>query len=75
MVVRPPVASFSFDALPVLMSSAVVPPISGLKTSFESPNTPWQLAHLASHTSWPLATLPDPAGRPLKSGRTSMSQA
>src|SRR5512134_1556211 len=57
------------------MSAAVVPPTSGLNTWFDSPNTPWQDAHLDSHTSWPLATLPDPGGRPLKSGRTSMSHA
>src|SRR5574343_443025 len=58
---------------PVLMSSAVVPPIKGLNTSLDSPKMPWQWAHLASHTSCPLATVPEPGGRPLKSGRTSMS--
>src|SRR5688572_19095634 len=57
------------------MSSSVVPPTSGLNTSLDSPNTPWQLAHFASHTCWPFATEPSPFGRPLKSGRTSMSQA
>ena len=40
-----------------------------------SPNTPWQVAHLVSHNNMPSATLPRPAGRPLKSARTSMSQA
>src|SRR5688572_32132217 len=60
---------------PAFMSAAVVPPTSGVKTSFDSPNVPWQPAHFASHTCWPLATLPDPGGNPLKSGRTSMSQA
>jgi Flp pilus assembly protein TadG len=54
---------------------SVVPPTSGLKTWLDSPNTPWQEAHLASHTSCPWATEPEPGGRPLKSGRTSMSQA
>src|SRR5687767_4228380 len=57
------------------MSAFVVPPTTGLNTEFDSPNTPWQDAHFSSHTCWPLATLPDPAGRPWKSGRTSMSQA
>src|SRR4051812_8605897 len=76
MVVRPGYArSFRRATRPVSTSSFVVPPINGLKTEFASPNTPWQDAHLPSQTSWPLATLPEPAGRPLKSGRTSMSQA
>src|SRR6478735_4694421 len=57
------------------MSSSVVPPTNGLNTSFDSPNTPWQLAHLPSQISMPLATEPAPLGRPWKSGRTSMSQA
>src|SRR4030095_11693049 len=57
------------------MSSAVVPPTNGLKTWLDSPKTPWHDAHLPSHTSCPLATLPAPAGSPLKSGRTSMSHA
>src|SRR5258706_9996283 len=60
---------------PLRMSSAVVPPTSGAKTSFDSPNVPWQAAHFASHTCWPFATLPEPGGNPLKSGRTSMSHA
>src|SRR5574343_1619666 len=55
------------------MSSAVVPPTSGLNTSLDSPKMPWQCAHLPSHTSCPLATEPEPGGKPLKSGRTSMS--
>ncbi len=67
--------SFSRATRPVLMSSLVVPPTIGLKTSLLSPKMPWQEAHLLSQTSMPLATLPDPLGRPLKSGRTSMSQA
>jgi hypothetical protein len=41
----------------------------------DSPKLPWQEAHLASQTSSPWATLPLPGRRPLKSGRTSMSQA
>ena len=61
--------------LPVLISSFVTPPTKGLKTSPDSPKKPWQLAHLLSQTSCPLATEPDPAGNPLKSGRTSMSHA
>src|SRR5690242_17270222 len=60
---------------PVLMSSAVVPPTNGVNTSFDSPNVPWQLAHLSSQIFCPCATLPDPGGNPLKSGRTSMSHA
>src|ERR1700680_2980369 len=60
---------------PLFISAAVVPPMSGVKTSFDSPNVPWQEAHLSSHTFRPFATLPEPGGRPLKSGRTSMSQA
>src|SRR5687767_8486841 len=57
------------------MSCAVVPPMSGGKTSFDSPKLPWQDAHFSSQTFWPFATLPEPGGKPLKSGRTSMSQA
>src|SRR3569832_764918 len=57
------------------MSSLVVPPTSGLNTELASPKMPWQLAHFVSHRSCPCATLPEPAGRPLKSGRTSMSHA
>ncbi len=57
------------------MSSFVVPPTSGVKTSLLSPKTPWHDAHFASHTAMPWATEPEPVGRPLKSGRTSMSQA
>src|ERR1700687_1756366 len=60
---------------PAFMSSAVVPPTSGVNTSFDSPKVPWQEAHFPSHTRSPLATLPEPGGRPLKSGRTSMSHA
>ena len=60
---------------PVLTSSFVVPPMMGENTSLLSPKTPWQEAHLASQTSMPWATLPLPLGRPLKSARTSMSQA
>ena len=67
--------SFRLATRPVLTSSWVVPPTSGEKTSLASPNTPWQEAHLASQTSWPMATDPAPLGRPLKSARTSMSQA
>lgn len=62
-------------ARPLRMSSAVVPPTIGANTSFDSPNVPWHDAHFESQTCWPFATLPDPAGKPLKSGRTSMSQA
>src|SRR5206468_11168303 len=69
----PPVRS-AF-ACPVRMSSAVVPPTSGWKISFDSPNVPWHCWHFASHTFCPSATLPCPGGSPLKSGRTSMSQA
>src|SRR6218665_2976913 len=76
IVVRPGKLGSSRRATwPVLMSSRVVPPTRALNTSFDSPNTPWQPAHLASHRSWPWATVPRPGGRPLKSGRTSMSQA
>ena len=76
MVVRPgKLLSFKRATRPVLMSSWVVPPTMGLKTSLLSPNTPWQDAHFDSHTTMPLATVPEPCGRPLKSGRTSMSQA
>src|SRR5688572_14675534 len=60
---------------PALTSAAVVPPTRGVNTSFDSPNVPWHDAHLSSHTFWPFCTLPDPAGSPLKSGRTSMSHA
>src|SRR5688572_10702632 len=63
------------DTRPALMSAAVVPPTSGVNTSFDSPNVPWHDAHLSSHTFWPFCTLPDPGGKPLKSGRTSMSHA
>jgi hypothetical protein len=58
-----------------LTSSFVVPPTSGEKTRLLSPKMPWHDAHLASHTSMPWLTEPEPLGRPLKSGRTSMSQA
>ena len=47
----------------------------GANTSLLSPKLPWQDAHWASQISSPRLTLPWPAGRPLKSGRTSMSQA
>src|SRR5688572_4271283 len=57
------------------MSAAVVPPTSGVKTSLDSPKVPWQDAHFSSQTFWPFSTLPDPGGKPLKSGRTSMSHA
>src|SRR5574343_205246 len=60
---------------PFLMSSLVVPPASGVNTSFDSPKEPWHEAHFSSNTSLPRSTLPLPLGRPLKSGRTSMSQA
>jgi glucokinase len=62
-------------ARPVWTSSLVVPPTSGENTSLLSPKTPWQEAHLASQTSMPFSTEPLPAGSPLKSARTSMSQA
>jgi hypothetical protein len=76
IVVRPGKLSSSRRATrPVFTSSLVVPPTSGVKTSLASPKMPWQEAHLLSQMSWPLATEPDPLGRPLKSGRTSMSQA
>eukprot|EP01136_Pigoraptor_vietnamica_P017174 Opistho-1_new@61984 len=76
IVVRPGKLGSSRRATrPVLISSFVVPPTRAAKTSFDSPNTPWQPAHLASHRSCPWATVPRPGGRPLKSGRTSMSQA
>jgi hypothetical protein len=52
---------------PVWMSSLVVPPTSGLNTSLDSPNTPWQDAHLASQTSCP-GDRARTSGRPLKSG-------
>src|SRR5258706_1428748 len=69
-------SGFVSDATrPVLMSSAVTPPTRGAKTSFDSPNVPWHDAHFASQTFCPCCTLPDPGGRPLKSGRTSMSHA
>src|SRR5574343_466484 len=61
--------------LPVLMSSLVVPPASGVNTSFDSPKEPWHEAHFSSNSSLPRSTLPLPLGRRLKSGRTSMSQA
>src|SRR5574343_942874 len=61
--------------LPVLMSSLVVPPASGVNTSFDSPKEPWHDAHFSSNSSLPRSTLPLPFGRPLKSGRTSISQA
>src|SRR5450631_2288567 len=57
------------------MSSALVPPTSGVKISFDSPKVPWHEAHLSSHTLRPCVTLPEPGGSPLKSGRTSMSHA
>src|SRR5712691_3785757 len=58
------------------MSSGLTPPTIGvMKTSVLSPNVPWQDAHWASHITWPLETEPEPLGRPLKSGRTSISQA
>src|SRR5713226_5081811 len=60
---------------PVSMSALVVPPTSGVNTSFDSPKVPWHEAHRVSQTFSPFATLPEPGGRPLKSGRTSMSQA
>src|SRR3990167_6110653 len=75
-VVRPGKASSVRRATrPVFTSSLVVPPTSGENVEFDSPKMPWQDAHLASHTSWPWLTEPLPLGRPLKSGRTSMSQA
>ena len=75
-VVRCGCLSLIRDAtLPVLISSLVVPPAMGVKTSLDSPKVPWQLAHCFSQRSWPLATEPDPAGSPLKSGRTSISHA
>src|SRR5574343_383841 len=60
---------------PFLMSSLVVPPASGVNTSFDSPKEPWHEAHFSSNSSLPRSTLPLPLGRPLKSGRTSISQA
>src|SRR4051812_46550915 len=60
---------------PAFTSSAVVPPTSGVNTSFDSPKVPWQEAHFSSQIFCPCATLPEPAGSPLKSGRTSMSHA
>src|SRR5687767_7624500 len=75
IIVRPVSGDVSDFTRPALMSAGVVPPIRGENTSFDSPNTPWQEAHFASHTCWPFSTLPDPGGRPLKSGRTSMSHA
>src|SRR5574343_425783 len=48
---------------PFLMSSAVVPPISGVNTSFDSPKGPWQEAHFSSNSSWPRSTLHTPLGR------------
>ncbi len=57
------------------MSSLVVPPTIGVNTSVDSPKVPWHDAHFSSQTSWPFATEPDPGGSPLKSARTSMSQA
>src|SRR5690349_15173753 len=74
-VVRATSPATSDFTRPVLMSSAVVPPTRGVNTSFDSPNVPWHEAHFASQISWPFATLPDPGGNPLKSGRTSMSHA
>jgi hypothetical protein len=74
-VVRATSPVTSVPTRPALTSAAVVPPTSGVNTSFDSPNVPWHEAHLSSQTFWPMATLPDPAGSPLKSGRTSMSQA
>src|SRR3569832_728692 len=75
IMVRSTSGRFRAATWPVLMSSAVVPPIRGWKTSLDSPNTPWQLAHLPSQMVWPLATEPEPLGSPWKSGRTSMFQA
>src|SRR5574343_2059447 len=63
------------ETRPLLKSSGLVPPISGVNTSLDLPKEPWQEAHFSSNSSWPLSTEPDPLGRPLKSGRTSMSQA
>ena len=60
---------------PRSISCFVVPPTIGVNISFDSPNVPWQLAQRASQISCPLATLPNPDGSPLKTGRTSMSQA
>src|SRR6476659_3017271 len=60
---------------PLRMSSAVVPPTNGVNTSLDSPNVPWHEAHFASQSFCPCATLPEPGGNPLKSGRTSISQA
>src|SRR5699024_2011185 len=60
---------------PVLMSSSVVPPIRGVKNELLSAKDPWQEAQVDSQSSSPSSTVPCPFGRPLKSGRTSMSQA
>ena len=60
---------------PDWMSLAFVPPTSGVKTSLDSPKVPWHETHFDSQTCWPFSTLPEPTGSPLKSGRTSMSQA
>src|SRR5207302_1310539 len=74
-VVRVTSARLNASTRPVSMSVRLVPPTSGVNTSFDSPNVPWHDAHRASQTFSPLATLPDPAGNPVKSGRTSMSHA
>src|SRR5690606_32466182 len=57
------------------MSCFVVPPTIGVNASFDSPKVPWHDAHCASQIASPSETEPDPGGRPLKSARTSMSQA
>ena len=54
--------------LPVLMSSLVVPPASGVNTSFDSPKEPWQEAHFSSNSSLPRSTLPEPWAGPRSRG-------
>src|SRR6185503_9864538 len=74
-VVRAVSAPVSDFTCPLSMSAAVVPPTMGVNTSFDSPKVPWQKAQRVSQIFLPSATLPEPAGSPLKSGRTSMSHA
>src|SRR5436190_3123 len=74
-VVRPTSPVTSAAARPDFTSAALVPPTIGANTSFDSPKVPWHDAHFSSQSFWPFCTLPDPGGSPLKSGRTSMSQA
>ena len=53
---------------PLLMSSAVVPPTSGVNTSLDSPKVPWHEAHLASHTSCALRHAARARGQALEVG-------